>query len=145
DGCWRRGWQPANLVHAVGHLLSARHGRICRDAIGLQSRTYATSPGADPAWLQQLEAIGADSPVGADGLLGRWADVTDDNLGATVNAAAAVLGLLVTLPAIPRLSDPPSSWGRSPARSAAARCDPKMAERVRALLAKAESTPYPEE
>src|SRR2546422_3967978 len=21
DGCWRRGWQPANLVHAVGHLL----------------------------------------------------------------------------------------------------------------------------
>jgi Protein of unknown function (DUF2786) len=74
-------------------------------------------------------------------------------------AVRTLLWLLRILPPQPRLCVPPSEWGRTPpprsgagARGAAGGArrrpqgaDPKITERVRALLAKAESTTFPDE
>ena len=65
-----------------------------------------------------------------------------DGLGAAID----VLGLFQQLLAQPRLCPPPSEWGSTPrARGSGRAADPKVTERVRALLAKAESTTFPDE
>jgi hypothetical protein len=65
-----------------------------------------------------------------------------DGLGAVID----VLGLFQQLLAQPRLCPPPSEWGSTPrVRGSGRAADPKVAERVRALLAKAESTTFPDE
>lgn len=66
------------------------------------------------------------------------ADLAGGRAGVAVDSlpvAVEVLGLLLSLPALPRLGAPPS---RRPQ-------DTRVLEKVRALLAKAESTTFPEE
>ncbi|MGH3829902.1 MAG: DUF2786 domain-containing protein, partial [Pseudonocardiaceae bacterium] len=53
-----------------------------------------------------------------------------------------VLALLLSLPTLPRIAAPPGSTAAAPPRRGV---DQKMLARVRALLAKAESTTFPEE
>lgn len=57
-----------------------------------------------------------------------------------------VLAELLHLPRLAKLAPPPSAWGRERRRSrSGAGSNPKVTERVRALLAKAESTTFPAE
>ncbi|WP_164479062.1 DUF2786 domain-containing protein [Nakamurella antarctica] len=61
-------------------------------------------------------------------------------------AALRVIGQLQELPGITRLVPPPSKWGMTPARThLSSPQDLKMLTRIRALLAKAESTTFPAE
>jgi hypothetical protein len=150
---WQRGWQPADLAHVVGHRLQARHKRICTDAIGLQAQTYRHLPGADPQWIAQVEAVSdVGHSVSHPGLFMGWTHAFG-GLAAGFLGAIETLALLQSLPPQPRLCIPPSEWpATAPPRAngAAGRgrtstADPKMIERVRALLAKAESTNFPDE
>jgi hypothetical protein len=169
---WRRGWQPADLVHAVCRKRRPVHRRVCAEAVELEARAYRHASGADPAWLAQVDAVTAElrpaeaddelrsetqlfdhphatnQPEDADqtGILDGWVEIAG-GLRAALLGVVEVLGRLASLPSLPRLCPPPSEWADGPLSrlSAARAADPKMTERVRALLAKAESTPFPEE
>jgi hypothetical protein len=162
---WRLGWQPADLVHVVGRELRTVHRHVCAEAIELDAATYRHAPGADPAWLAQVEAVtdGAGQPDDPDSgdasLFGRLDQAEEPLLldrlvpraGGVHDALQAVietLGLFQRLPSQPRLCPPPSEWGRTTRtrpRPTGRAPDPKVTDRVRALLAKAESTTFPDE
>lgn len=166
--CWENGWQPADLVHVVGRRRKAVHRELCSAVVGLDAAGYRDHPGADGGWMAQVDAVAGDGgPLEPARLLeacGRWAG----DRGAALLVVLEALGTLLFLPRQPVLCPPPSQWGRvdggaeagagvggnGHARSGAAAAngagragaaDPKVIERVRALLAKAESTEFPEE
>lgn len=144
---WDRGWQPADVERA------GRRRRLDEAAVELlvgaladERRIYAAVT-VEPAWDDQLAALGAVVrwPAGATHL-GWWTAARPGRtLLDAVVAAAHLLALFDALPELVRLAPPPGSapTGRvaRPEGAAAAR----DLARVRALLAKSESTQFPEE
>lgn len=138
--CWEGGWQPADLDRVASRELGKVGAGLLRRVIAAEAAGYEElGARVAPAWMGQLERIGA-VPVGEDQrrpyllqLGGAWPEV--------LTGAAQVMGLLLGLPVIERLVDPPSQWREGsvvPAGSLPA----SVLERVRALLAKAESTTF---
>ncbi|MEU3843114.1 DUF2786 domain-containing protein [Streptomyces sp. NPDC028635] len=116
---WRRGWQPADLVRIVRRELDDVHVRLAADLV----RAQAPDDRARGArWRAQIEELPPSAPVRAD----RFTHAT---------AVLELYRLLVRLPALEPLEEP-----RRPRSS-----DSRMLGRIRALLAKAEATGYPEE
>ncbi|MGW7196877.1 DUF2786 domain-containing protein [Streptomyces chryseus] len=140
---WERGWQPADVVRLVRRDLDDRHVRLTTDLIAAENRRYARTA---PRWEAQLRELEAARPWWHDDE--RYADElaarerTDRFSLAT--AHLEVFRLLVRLPAIEPVGPPP---GESPhVRPHAATPDePRMLSRIRALLAKAEATDFPDE
>lgn len=131
---WRRGWAPADVVHITATRLTAAHRDTVRRAIVADGRRRATS-GAPPhaRWQEQLDAL-ADGAI--DGLVARPS--------ADVRLLVPVVGLLLRLPAIPPvMPGPDDAVTVDPVT--AGRMDQRVLARVRALLAKAESTEFDEE
>ncbi|MFE9998796.1 DUF2786 domain-containing protein [Streptomyces avermitilis] len=122
---WRRGWQPADLVRIVRRELDDTHIRLVSALILAQAPRHP-SPG--PRWAAQLgELDGAEAPR------------TDRFSYAT--AVLELYRLLLRLPAIEPVEplEPPA--GRAAPRDS----DSRMLARIRALLAKAEATGFPQE
>jgi hypothetical protein len=152
--CWDRGWQPADLAHVVGRRLRVDHRRVLGEIVALEAAPYVYNVHAEPAWLAQVDAVTPSAaPPDRHGLLAHWCLAADTETALAV--AVQLLGLLWRLPTQPRLCPPPSAWGpgsdtgRPPGpprrKAAVGGTDPKVTQRVRALLAKAESTDFPEE
>ncbi len=144
---WEHGWQPADLVHAARRLGNGRMARlVARIALGQAAATdaYAHAP---ETWVRQLRSLPA-KPGKRPGDHGveRWAD--DEDLS-PVDARAEALQLLTILhqrPALAELGPPPSRWHEPRvARRPGVVVDDKLLGRIRALLAKAEATTFPEE
>lgn len=155
SACWDRGWQPADLAHVVGRHLKPPHRLMLADVTAIESHPYVYAAEADPAWLAQTAAVTADAkPPERTELLDHWHRGHADMAGVILTAVQLLHGLR-TLPTQPLLCVPPSGWGKAarpsptgrpaPSRRAGAAPDPKVMQRVRALLAKAESTDFPEE
>lgn len=147
-GCWGDGWQPADLVHVCARRLEKNHRRVIEDAVALESRFYRHSPGAEPEWLAQLPpALPGVGDLDDFHVLWRWAGAREvAAVEMALHSAVEVLAELLHLPRLSMLAPPPSAWGRERRRRpSGAGCDPKVTERVRALLAKAESTTFPAE
>src|SRR5207249_4902863 len=104
----------------------------------------------DARWLAQLDDIGATvPPAGPVADVAKRSGWGDDGRFTALRDAVGLLSFLRRLPPLPLLCDPPGSPG---ARVAGVGADPrldsasaKLLARVRALLAKAESTGFPEE
>jgi Protein of unknown function (DUF2786) len=166
---WRRGWQPADLHRMVQRTYGRAHGRLSAVALGCESRRYADES-LPLRWRHQLDAVGAEAPPdGGD----RWAvpvaaETADlwgggvpsiDERADGVRVAVETLALIRGLPPLPKLEPGPgdgSGWRArdgSPRSAAGAAgsggsgggADPRILHRVTALLAKAESTTYPDE
>ena len=133
---WERGWQPRDVLRLVRRDLDERHVRITADLVAAEARRYARLPerwsdagvwwtGGDEAYAEQLARRER-----AD----RFALAT---------AFLELFRLLLRLPSIEPVAPVPGD----PAADAAehAHIEPRMLGRIRALLAKAEATPYPEE
>jgi hypothetical protein len=136
---WRNGWQPADVVRIAARRLTDRHGRAAADLIAWEMRTYAPAT-VDERWRDQL--AGLDAAVWWKGgyLAARQARDGASRLG-TVAGVLELLGLLTGLPRLESLSPRPGAARRTvQARPHAV--SEKTFTRVRALLAKAESTPY---
>jgi hypothetical protein len=140
---WRTGWQPEELHRYVTRKGRLLYGPLVADAVAAHLSGFPPSL-VDPRWLAQADAVDAKlwwhdgagylEQVGARWRLDRVA-VLDDVL--------TLLGVLGTLPPIEVLLPPP---GTRPATAAgAAGVDPRILDRVRNLLAKAESSTYPAE
>ncbi|MEU2899369.1 DUF2786 domain-containing protein [Streptomyces sp. NPDC001273] len=124
---WRRGWQPADLVRIVRRELDDAHVRLVSELILGQAPREGRSRGA--RWASQLARLGepaADSVPRGDRF--RYA-----------TAVLELHRLLLRLPALEPL-DETAAPGPSDRRP-----ESRMLGRIRALLAKAEATGFPDE
>jgi len=136
---WEGGWQPADIVQAAGKRLGRGLVDVTCAVIAAEASTSAGPGVAVPeSWAEQLRQVSAATcpPL-------RWTDSEELRCG------VRLLGMLSYLPVLPRLVAPPSQWGHGRPRVTNAQptnaVDGRMLAKVRALLAKAESTNFEEE
>ena len=145
---WRRGWQPADVVRVAQRSGGPRHGRVVVDVIAAEMRGYAVAT-VDERWEAQLRDLGATvwwerdeqylSALGEREGLGR---------PELIRCVLEVLYFFNTCPEIQKLCPPPGQARRGSLGAAATEdreVHARQLDRVRALLAKAESTGFPEE
>jgi Protein of unknown function (DUF2786) len=146
-GAWRHGWQPAELVRHVGREKGDEHARMATDMIADEIRGYAAAT-VDARWRAQLSALRTEVWWGNDdAYLGRWRDRQENSPQDTVITALELLLVLGQLPALPQLGPLPGT-ARSGSAAAAGEehtADKRILGKIRALLAKAESTEFAEE
>ncbi|MFC7308359.1 DUF2786 domain-containing protein [Streptomyces monticola] len=123
---WQRGWEPADIVRMVRRELAERHAEIAAELIRSEVRRYVKQ-GLPPRWDAQVAELPVPGPRG------------DRFLYAT--ALLELYRLLLRLPAIEPVGPAPGTPVHVPSTHA----EPRMLSRIRALLAKAEATGYPEE
>ena len=139
---WTHGWSPEDLHQLTRRRLDAAGISYVLDAMADHSRQPATAR-VPERWREQLQQIGAVvwwEP--GQGHLMQWARRQRRGPAEALEIVIDVLALLMSLPRLPPIAPPPGSAAGGPPRHGV---DPKMLARVRALLAKAESTTYPEE
>ncbi|WUG00916.1 DUF2786 domain-containing protein [Streptomyces sp. NBC_00467] len=121
---WERGWQPADVVRLVRRDLDEHHVRLVSGLIAGESHRYDRLP---PRWSAQLAEL-----AGPEWRADRFSYAT---------AVLELYRLLVGLPAIEPVGPVPGTPFTAPPSPH----EPRMLGRIRALLAKAEATGFPEE
>ncbi|EME98517.1 DUF2786 domain-containing protein [Streptomyces mobaraensis NBRC 13819 = DSM 40847] len=144
---WERGWQPADVVRLARRDATGPGLRFVLAAVAAEARRYP--PGTlPPRWAGQLRDLDAvvwwpDDDAFLDGFARR------ERLSRfeTVAAALLALRLVASLPHIGLAGPLPGTAGSRPSTPGgrAAAVEPKTLARIRALLAKAESTDFPDE
>ncbi|WNZ09539.1 DUF2786 domain-containing protein [Streptomyces sp. 11x1] len=139
-GAWRRGWQPADVVRFARRELEDEHVRLLARLVVEEHESAAGEHGTartggrpqppGPRWAAQLDEIRdlAAHPTRAD----RFSQAT---------TALELYRLLLRLPTVEPL-DRPRDAG---AAKNSPHPESRMLSRIRALLAKAEATGFPEE
>ena len=151
---WQRGWQPADVARAVGRRFTTAHVQLAAAAVAAQLQGFAPVT-LDPRWpgqLAEMEAV-VSWPADRTFLRARYESPRSDWVGVTT-AAVEVLAVLTCLPTLEKLGPLPGT-ARPPAKKRGpgspgagaepAAPDERVLSRIRALLAKAESTGYPAE
>jgi hypothetical protein len=133
DDLWGRGWTPPDLVHVTGRQLTATHAAIAAERVLADGRCrVGRGEPLHPRWLEQLESLAQER------------DASDLRAGEHLGGLVELLCLVVRLPpvtiTVPR---PGATW--SELSVAGVHLDGRMLARVRALLAKAESTTFEDE
>ncbi len=150
EGLWEGGWQPGEMVRAVRRLRSPSHADLAVTAVvawyGRKIDQEAIA--APPEWSHQIDEIGAADRwwgVGQD-WLGPWARRATMPGPEALIIAVETLSAMMRLPVTEVLIPPPSRWKDLPrfGRSSVGVDDAVLAK-VRALLAKAESTNFEHE
>ncbi|MEU8346753.1 DUF2786 domain-containing protein [Spirillospora sp. NPDC048832] len=145
---WSRGWQPADVVRFASRRRTARHAALAADAIAGEMRAYAATT-VDALWHEQLASL--DATVwwtDDDSHPAEWCDREGVEHADYIATAIELVHILETLPKLPPLAPPPgsgSSGAGGPASEPMREVDQRVLGKVRALLAKAESTEFPEE
>ena len=121
---WRRGWQPADVVRLVRRELDDVHVRLVAALIRAQA---PDDRARGPRWTAQLDELAAAAPPPR----------TDRFTHATT--VLELYRLLLRLPSLEPLDE------HAPKRHENRRPASRILTRIRALLAKAEATGFPEE
>ncbi|MEV4944171.1 DUF2786 domain-containing protein [Streptomyces sp. NPDC053755] len=121
---WERGWQPADVVRLARRDLEEAHVRLLGALVVAETAGYERLPARWSAQLAELDA----RPWKAD----RFSYAT---------AVLELYRLLVRLPSLDPVGPMPGDALIPPPAAG----EPRMLTRIRALLAKAEATGYPEE
>lgn len=144
---WRTGWQPADLWQITRKRLPAAQAYL-QDLLAADADRHAAAALA-PAWSAQLSRLDVEVWWSTDRPhLDQWSARHGVPKAQAVELVVEWLALVRLLPRMSELIPPP---GTPAARSAAGRgarpqgLDDKVLTRVRALLAKAESTEFAEE
>lgn len=140
---WASGWRPADLVRVVRRGLGPVQLALAVDLIAAEGRRHPAAA-LDRRWQEQLREVSAEV---------WWS--TDEEYLAEFAArhrldrfalATALLELLRVWGHLPPITPVGPAPGAAPQRpSGPVKGEPRMLSRIRALLAKAESTEYPEE
>lgn len=146
DDAWERGWQPADVVHAVTREASQRSEPLAVALIAEDARLRAAASRAPEEWVAQLRELGALAP-GSPAVVSTW---HRSHGRAPVESWRVVLSLVTALRGLARIDlllPPPSSWGPATSRPAGGTAphDARALRKIRGLLSKAESTEFPEE
>jgi hypothetical protein len=97
----------------------------------------------DERFAAQLLAVDADPAGGAAaGFVRRWEERAGVDTATAIGAAVELIVTVANLPQLPHLCSPPGTAKPNGGGHSAAGVDAKLLERVRALLAKAESSEY---
>ncbi len=143
EWAWEHGWEPADLVRHVSRGLEPGAVELTADLVALSLSRYAAAT-VSPRWHEQLDSHRARVwwPPETDPLTARLSGA-----GAAVDVlvdAATLLDLLAQLPALDPVDARPGRWRApvAPRSQGEPRVTARLVERVRALLAQAESTPY---
>ena len=130
DTLHERGWGDRDVVEVVRRRLTAGRVVLAADVLGAAAARRPRGAGTD---LSDL----AGAPLPRDvPLVAQWSSVRGLDPDDALAASVGLVGLMRSLPALPRLGDE----ARAPEG-----VDARVLARVRGLLAKAESTEYPEE
>ncbi|NUP35622.1 MAG: DUF2786 domain-containing protein [Streptomyces sp.] len=157
---WQRGWQPADVVRIVRRELDDVHVRVAAALI----RAQAPDDGPrGPRWQAQLGDLTAEAgEAGTTGTAGAGSTTRRAASSRSTDPVAAPPGtdrfshattvlelyrLLLRLPTLESLDDPThrSTPGPGSGAGSGRGTESRMLTRIRALLAKAEATGFPEE
>ncbi|PWJ55102.1 Protein of unknown function [Quadrisphaera granulorum] len=146
---WQQGWEPADVLRLARRRLSRVHVYLLGAAVAEQLSRYPADS-VEVRWDDQLQAAGWRSRAeGASALadaMGSW----PGGWPALARPTVELIGMLAAQGTLPPVSAAPGGLAQKAraARSSADRAadvDAKVLAKVRALLAKAESTDYPAE
>ncbi|MGV9265365.1 DUF2786 domain-containing protein [Kitasatospora sp. NPDC003701] len=150
--CWSAGWRPADLARVVRRELKPVHLALAVDLIAAENRRHPAAT-TDRRWQEQLRELETEV----------WWEGDEAYLGAFAHRhrldrfalATTLLELLRSWGRLPPVAPVGPAPGQGAAGGQAPRVErraqgpvtgePRMLSRIRALLAKAESTEYPEE
>ncbi|MGK4581337.1 DUF2786 domain-containing protein [Kitasatospora sp. HPMI-4] len=140
---WAGGWRPADLARVVRRGLGPVHQALAVDLIAAEGRRHPAAT-LDRRWQEQLRELSAEVWwEGDDRYLPGFAQHHRLDRFALATAVLELLRSWSHLPPIAPVGPVPGTAPQSPAGPV--RGEPRMLSRIRALLAKAESTEYPEE
>jgi hypothetical protein len=146
DETWERGWQPTDVVHVARREATTGSVPLVVGLIGEHARRSDAGFRAPDAWVEQLSELGALAP-GDPFAVDTWHRAERRAPAEAWRIVLQLAGVLHTAVRLETLLPPPSRWG--PRRSRAvvdpARSDDRVLRRIRGLLAKAESTEFPDE
>lgn len=141
-GAWGDGWLPTDIVRVLRRNSTELMAAMAADSMAAHLGTYEPAT-VDESFPGQLNALQADADVGtAAGFARRWARRAGADTSTAIAVAFEVADALGHLPELPRLCPPPGQARHSPRPRSNEIADPKLLERVRGLLAKAESSEY---
>jgi hypothetical protein len=146
DEAWERGWQPADVAHAARKDATAGSVSLAVALIGEHARRTDAAARAPDAWVDQLRELSALSP-GDPAVVAAWCRAERRSPAEAWRIVLLLVGMLRCAARLEVLVPPPSRWGpaRSRAAGPSAPGDDRVLRRIRGLLAKAESTEFPEE
>ncbi|GII52535.1 hypothetical protein Pth03_09240 [Planotetraspora thailandica] len=137
---WHDGWQPADVVRRMRRVYGDAHVRLTLDVIAAEMRAYAVAT-VDERWLAQMAELGARVWWDADEEILR----ADGDRQTTVVHALHLVYELTWRSTLPRLWPPPGTARPGAVPTSGRAGDERTLARIRALLAKAESTDFPAE
>ncbi len=154
DALWSAGWQPAEVLRQGRRgCRTAAGGRLVALGIASDDATRRAAT-LDARWMTQVQELDLPSVDGAPGWIRRWGRAEGLDRITAVDTVIDALATLDRLPPVDVLIPPPGVDGSSARAGAAAwsallpdeettggRIDPVL-ERIRGLLAKAESTTF---
>ena len=139
---WNAGWQPRELARQVRRTSDATTVGLTLFAIAAD---HAGRPASslDPRWIAQLDDMDLPAAAACDDWLSEWGRLEAAPRPEQVGAAVSLLQALSGIPPIEVLIPPP---GAAPADARVinltTKTDDPILNRVRALLAQAESTNF---
>ena len=140
---WEAGWMPSDLHELARRRLEPSPAEYLAEAIILESKRYAVAT-LHPRWRADLAAISTGiDPTTQTPQMGRWAELHGVDRGVMLAVVLEVLALLGMLPVLEPLLPLPGACRHSTVE--VGDVDEKALGRVRALLAKAEATTFPDE
>lgn len=143
QAAWEGGWSPSDLHELARRKLEASAAGYLAEAIVRESKRYAIAT-LHPRWRAELAVLSAGiDPNTQTPQMWRWATLNGTDRCAALTVVLKVLALLGTLVVLEPLLPLPGA--RQHTHTAAGEVDEKALARVRALLAKAEATDFPEE
>lgn len=140
---WEDGWMPAEAPWIVGRRRSPRHADLVVTALAATERWQ--QPGTVPPgpWTAQLDELGVERWWGPSGdWLTSWAAREGVSWSEAVTTLLDALAVLSLLPPLEPVVPPPSRWGSGAGWVAHPAGDEATLAKIRALLAKAESTSF---
>jgi hypothetical protein len=149
DRAWSHGWQPAE-VHRQAKLDSttAAGARLVAAAIAAD-HIDRRSTTLDARWVAQVESLPLPEVRRPDGWATRWAAEEGLDHIHAIDALVEAVGNVASLPVLRFVLPPPGSDGSPPGAPAGSRSDgvtgaesDPLLNRIRGLLAKAESTSF---
>jgi hypothetical protein len=144
-GQWKNGWQPAELLRQGRRATSAAGGRLVALAIATDDASRRATT-LDSRWRAQLDALDLPPVDGRPGWAERWSGQEQLASRAAIVAMVDVVADILSLPPLDMILPPPGSTAASRATTrrrtaVGAESDPIL-DRIRNLLAKAESTTF---